>query len=64
MTDELAGKVIEAYRSNPILTGLLLLNIGVFVGMGWYVMKVQQATGVYVSKLHDDLVTLARECRD
>lgn len=64
MTEEIAGKIIEAYRSNPLLTGLLLLNVGVFIGMGWYIMKVQAGTGIYVTKLHEDLVALAKECNN
>lgn len=62
MTDELAGKVLDAYKSSPLLTGLLLLNIGLFIGMGWYVVKVQQATGVFVSELQRELITLATTC--
>lgn len=62
MTDELAGKVLDAYKTSPLLTGLLLLNIGLFLGMGWYVVRVQQATGVFVSELQRELITLAKTC--
>lgn len=62
MTDELAGKVLEAYRTSPLLTGLLLLNVGLFLGMGWYVVKVQQATGVFVSEMQREMLDLAKTC--
>lgn len=64
MTEKIAGKIIEAYKSNPILTGLLLINVGMFIGFGWYIMKLNAGTGVYVTKLHEDLVSLAIKCGD
>ena len=62
MTDEIAGKIVEAYKTSPLLTGLLLLNIGLFLGMGWYIVKVQQATGVFVSALQGELIEMAKTC--
>lgn len=64
MTEEIAGKIVDAYRTSPILTGLLLLNVGLFLGMGWYIVKVQQATGVYVSEMQRELLDLAKTCRN
>lgn len=62
MTDEIASKIVEAYRSHPLLTGLLLLNVGLFLGMGWYIVRVQQATGVYVGEMQRELLDLAKTC--
>ncbi len=62
MTDEIAGKIVEAYKTSPILTGLLLLNIGIFIGMGWYIMKVQAGTGAFVAEMQRELISLAKEC--
>lgn len=62
MNDHVAGQIIEAYKSNPVLTGLLLLNVGLFLGMGYYIVKVQQATGVFVGEMQKELVELAKEC--
>lgn len=62
MTDEIASKLVEAYKTSPLLTGLLLLNIGLFLGMGWYIVKVQQATGVYVGEMQRELLDLAKQC--
>lgn len=33
--------MIEAYKSNPVLAGLLLLNVGLFGGIGYYTAKLQ-----------------------
>ena len=62
MTDELAAKVLDAYKTSPLLTGLLLLNIGLFIGMGWYIVRVQQATGVFVSEMQREMLDLAKTC--
>jgi hypothetical protein len=69
MNDEVAGKVIEAYKSNPILTGLLALNIGVFIGCGWYINTINHRSIEFVKeqneridKLQADLVAMARSC--
>lgn len=62
MTDEIAKHLVDAYKTSPLLTGLLLLNIGIFLGMGYYIMKVQAGTGVFVAEMQKELVTLAREC--
>ena len=62
MTDEIASKIVEAYKTSPLLTGLLLLNIGLFLGMGYYIVKVQQATGVFVSELQRELIDMAKSC--
>lgn len=62
MTDEIAAKIVEAYKTNPILTGLLLLNVCLFLGMGYYVIRLQQGTGVFVRELQTELVELAKTC--
>lgn len=63
MNDRVAEKIVDAYGRNPLLTGLLLLNVGMFVGFGWYITKMQHGTGVFVSELQKEIVTLAKECR-
>lgn len=62
MTDEIAKSIVEAYKTSPLLTGLLLLNVGLFLGMGWYIVKVQQATGVFVADMQRELLDLAKTC--
>ena len=63
MTDEIASKLVDAYKTSPLLTGLLLLNIGLFLGMGWYIVKVQAATGAFVSEMQREMLDLAKQCR-
>ena len=36
MTDEMAGKVLEAYKTSPLLTGLLILNLVFLLGFVWF----------------------------
>lgn len=62
MTDEIASKIVEAYKTSPMLTGLLLLNVGLFLGMGWYIVKVQAATGIFVRELQAELIDMAKSC--
>jgi hypothetical protein len=62
MTDELAGKVLEAYKTSPLLTGLLLLNIGLFIGMGWYIVQVQNNAREFVKDLQTEVIALAKTC--
>jgi hypothetical protein len=62
VTDEIAKHIVDAYKTSPMLTGLLLLNIGIFIGMGWYVVKVQQASGAFVREMQTHILELAKEC--
>ena len=36
MTEEIASKIVEAYKTSPLLTGLLLLNVAIIFGFGWW----------------------------
>lgn len=69
MTDELAGKVLDAYKTSPLLTGLLLLNLLILVGFGWYMKDRNAAVAEYVKMtnqelidLHNQTIALAKEC--
>lgn len=62
MSDEIAKHLVDAYKTSPLLTGLLLLNIGLFLGMGYYIMKVQAGTGVFVSEMQREMLQLAKDC--
>ena len=62
MTDDTASKIVDAYKTSPLLTGLLLLNIVIFLGMGYFIMKVQQGTGVFVAEMQRELIDLAKRC--
>lgn len=62
MTEEIAAKIVDAYKTSPMLTGLLLLNVCLFLGMGYYVIKLQHGTGVFVRELQAELIDLAKTC--
>jgi len=63
MTEKIANKIIDAYKFNPILTGLLLLNVVIFVVLVWYILQVQKASGVFIMDLQKNVLELARECK-
>ena len=69
MTDELAGRIVEAYRTSPLLTGLLLLNIATVLGFGWWETKRVAAVDGFVQKqlakqeaLQERIIQMAKEC--
>lgn len=69
MNDEVAGKIVEAYKTNPLLTGILLLNVLTTIGFGYYLLKKDFAVGEYVKlvradqkELENKLVDLAIKC--
>lgn len=69
MTEELAGKVLEAYKTSPLLTGLLILNILTFAAFGWYTVKKDGEVGSFIStlmveqkSLQKELIDLSRKC--
>lgn len=60
MTDELAGRVLDAYKTSPLLTGLLILNIGLIGGFGWFLLKKNETHEALVMRVIDE----EREFRD
>lgn len=70
MTEELAGKVVEAYKTSPLLTGLLLLNVATIAGFGWWehtrTAKVEAFIYQQMQKqetLFERIVQMAQDCR-
>ena len=47
-SNDVASKVVDAYKTSPLLTGLLLLNLIIFVGAGYYLNVVQDRTYNYI----------------
>lgn len=69
MTEELAGRIVDAYKSSPLLTGLLLLNVAVIGGFGWWEYKRVNAVDAFVQKqlakqeaLQERLIEMAKDC--
>jgi hypothetical protein len=63
MTEEIAKQIVDAYKASPMLTGLLLMNVGLFLGMGYYIIKVQQGAGEFVREMQVELIDLAKTCK-
>lgn len=69
MTDEIAGKIVDAYRSSPLLTGLLLLNVGLALGFGWWEWRRVERVDAFVQQqlakqdaLQERLLQMAKHC--
>ncbi len=62
--NDVASKAIEAYKINPMLTGLLFLNLAIFIGAGWYLNVVQDRTALYVKTRDADLKELQNKALD
>lgn len=69
MTDEIAGKIVDAYKASPLLTGLLLLNVGLAIGFGWWEYRRVNAVDAFVQQqlakqeaLQERLVQMAKDC--
>lgn len=69
MTEEIAGRIIDAYKSSPLLTGLLLLNVLIIGGFGWWdhnrTNKVEAFIQQQIAKqeaLQERLLQMARGC--
>ncbi len=45
-SNDVASKVVDAYKTSPLLTGLLLLNLIIFVGAGYYLNVVQDRSRI------------------
>lgn len=69
MTDEMGKQVLDAYKTSPLLTGILLLNVLTIMGFGYYLLKKDYAVGEYVKlvradqkELENKLFDLATKC--
>lgn len=61
MEPDVAGKVIDAYRSSPLLGALFLLNVLIFVGAGWYLWDKETKTGKFIMQMQEDAKELRLE---
>lgn len=64
MNDEIAKGIVDAYRVNPLLTGLLILNIGMFIGFGWYIVYQTGRAGEFIQLIRSERNALERELLD
>lgn len=60
MTD-IAGKVLDAYKTSPLLGALFLMNVLTFVGFGWYLLDKEGKTAKYVLQMQADMKDLRIE---
>lgn len=61
VSDDVAGKVLEAYKANPLLTALFLMNVLTFVGFGYYLIDKDDRVAQYVLKMQDNMKELRLE---
>lgn len=62
--NSLPDKVIDAYRVNPMLGALLILNLTTLGGFGWYLWDKETKTAKYVMTLQGDLRDLRKTAID
>lgn len=69
MNDQVAGQIVEAYKTSPLLTGLLLLNAAFLAGFGYYLIKKDRDIAGYVVMVRADqraleqkLIDIALQC--
>jgi hypothetical protein len=51
---EVAKGTLEAYKTSPVLTGLLLLNLVFLISFGWFLMKKNEAHEALVARILDE----------
>jgi hypothetical protein len=66
---EVAKGALDAYKSNPMLTGLLVLNLVFLIGFGWFLRIKNDQHETLVMRIideeksfRDDLIRLAMSC--
>lgn len=62
ISDQVVAQVAEAYKASPLLTGILLMNVMTFVGMGYYTIHVQEGAGAFIEKLEMQVLEMAKSC--
>ena len=67
--NNLPNKLVDAYRVNPLLGALLILNLVTIIGFGYYLMDKDTKTAKYILGLLADMkelrikaIDVATEC--
>lgn len=55
ISDDIASKALDAYKSNPMLTALFVMNLVTFLGFGWYLLDKEGKTAKYVLQMQADM---------
>ncbi len=70
MNDDVAGKIVDAYKTSPLLTGLIVLLIGLTIGFGWYQIHKDGQVAAYImgkeariEELQKQLLDTVKSCR-
>lgn len=61
ISDDLAGKVVDAYRAHPLLGALFLMNVITLLGFGFYLWDKDTKTAKYVLQMQADMKELRIE---
>ena len=69
MNEEIAGRIADAYKSSPLLTGLLLLNLVLIGGFGWWEHNRTSKVETFIyqqleqqAALRERLIDMAKDC--
>lgn len=70
MYEEISEKALDAYKASPLLTGLLLLNLALLLGFGWFLKGKNEQHEALVTRMLDEekqfraeLLQVAISCR-
>lgn len=55
ISEDIAGKVLDAYKAHPLLGALFMLNVITFVGFGWYLWDKDTKTARFVMQMQSDM---------
>lgn len=61
ISEDIAGKALDAYKSNPMLTALLILNVTMFLGFGAYLWDKEGKVAKYIYQVQSDMKELRLE---
>lgn len=71
VSGSVVNRVFEAYKVNPILTGMILLLLLILGALGYYMMRNDDRIYSYIAlrdnrerDLNDRLIEMALKCRD
>lgn len=62
--DDLSDKVLDAYKVNPMLGAMLILNLAIIGGVGWYMFDRDEKSANYIESLQKDMTDLRNRALD
>lgn len=61
LSEDIASKALDAYKSNPLLTAIFLLNVTTFLGFGAYLWDKENKVAKFIYQVQADMKDLRLE---